>query len=90
MFLPGSLQRQVKSPGVEDGRFGVWHGQQQGDASRQRRACPTVPVLLVGLAGFAQVDVWIDQSGNFYHRLIAWSKDGQKKRADVGSLIKTE
>ena len=55
-------QRQGERPGIEDGRFGVGHGQQHGHAACQCRGCAGVPVFLVRLAGFTQVDVRIDQS----------------------------
>ena len=62
------IERQVETGEVEDGRYGIGHGQQHGHTASQRGGRAGVPVFFVSLAGFAQMYVWVDQSGEFYHR----------------------
>ena len=53
--------------GIRDRRLGVGHGQHQSKTASQGGSRAAVPILLVGGAGFAQVDVGVDQTGKFEH-----------------------
>ena len=64
-LLSGSLQGQLQGGGIEDRRLGVGHGQHQRDPTRQRRSRAAVVVFFVGCAGLAQVNVGVNQAGNF-------------------------
>ncbi len=62
-FEAGRSQGQVEGLCVEDGRFGVGHGQHQRHAPGQGGRSAAVPIFLVGGAGFAHVHVRVDQAG---------------------------
>lgn len=48
---------------VDDGRASVGHGQNHGDATRQRSRCARGEVLLVRRARFPNVNVHINEAG---------------------------
>ena len=66
-FGLGGLQREVEGRRIEDGRLGVGHGQHHRHAAGQGGGGAAVPVFLVGCAGFAHVDMRVDQAGEFDH-----------------------
>ena len=65
-FLPGQGQRSLEGGFVCVRRLGVGHGQNGGDAAGQGRGRAGVPVLFVGGAGFAHVNVDVDEPGEFH------------------------
>ena len=52
---------------VENGWFCVGHCQQHGHTAGEGSGGRCVPIFLVGLSGFAHVDVRVDQAGEFEH-----------------------
>ena len=75
-FLFGGIQREVESLRIEDGRLGVGHGEDHGHTTGQRGRGRRVPVFFVSLAGFAHVDVRVDQSGKFEHVVYRYQDKG--------------
>jgi len=50
-----------------------WAWPTPGSPSGERGGCASIPVFLVGLTGFAQVDVRVNESGELQHGLIPFS-----------------
>jgi hypothetical protein len=86
-FLPGGIKSKLKGRGIENRRFGIRHRQDHGHAAGKRRLGSRIPIFLVGLSGFAHVDMGIDQAGESEHKSgYRYKVRRQKKRAANGSL----
>src|SRR5688572_14450010 len=64
-FFPRRIQRNIESCCVEDRRGGVRHGEHNGESTCERGRCSGIKILFMDRAGFAQMDVWVDQAGKF-------------------------
>ena len=58
---------QVESLGIEDRRLGVGHRQHHRESASQRGRRAGVPIFFVGLSGFAEMNVRVNQARKFDH-----------------------
>ena len=61
------VERQIKRLRVENGRLGIWHRQYHRESTGQCGGCARIPVFFMSRAGFAEVDMRVDETGEFKH-----------------------
>src|SRR5581483_1475351 len=66
-FFFRRVQRKFECRVIEYRWFCIWHGQDGRESTRQRGLGRGIPIFFVSLAGFAHVDVGVNQSRKTYH-----------------------